>query len=170
MSNMQLDHSQHQSKLIKYPICFLAHNIDLPSNIGSFFRIADALGVEKIYLTGHSVTPPHPKIKKTSRSTEQFVDYIYHLNPLQVIERLKNDGYTIVSLEITSNSISVDDLTLPKGQKVCLILGSEKLGVAQELLDQSSISIHIPMVGQNSSMNVASACSIATYEIIKGYK
>jgi len=64
MENIQLDHSHHQHKVEKYPVCFLVHDMEVPMNVGSLFRIADALGIEKIYLSGSSPSPPNSKIKK----------------------------------------------------------------------------------------------------------
>lgn len=166
MPNTQLPHTAHTPAQIKYPITLLAHNIESTRNIGSLFRIADALGLEKLYLTGTSPTPPNRKLKKTSRSTEKYVSYQYASDPVKVIEQLKLDGYTIVSLEITSTSTDLRDFKVAQDQPICLILGSENSGVPQALLDGSDISVHIPMLGTNSSMNVANACAIATYEII----
>lgn len=169
MENIQLNHSHHLVKTQKYPVCFLAHNIDVPMNIGSLFRIADALGVEKIYLSGSSSVPPNSKIKKTSRSTEKYVLFSYEENPLTLARKLKSEGYTIISLEITSSSTDIVNLSISSKEKICLILGSESAGVCQDLLDVSEKTIHIPMLGQNSSMNIATACSIATYEIIRRF-
>lgn len=167
MKNIQLDHSQHQATDKKYPICFLAHDIDVPMNIGSMFRIADALGVESIYLSGTSPVPPNSRIRKTSRATEKVVPFTYKKDPVEIIKSLKSNGYKIVSLEITSASIDILGMSIPERAKVCLILGSENTGVNQELLDLSDLTVHIKMLGQNSSINVATACSIATFEIIR---
>lgn len=169
MKNIQLDHGQYHAALKKYPVCFLAHDLDVPMNIGSFFRIADAFGIEKIYLTGSSSMPPNAKIKKTSMSTEKYVPFSYEKNPLDVIKKLKPEGYTIISLEITSSSTDIRGLSISDDEKVCLILGSENTGICQELLDVSDKTIHIPMLGKNSSLNVATACSIATFEIIRRF-
>lgn len=169
MKNVQLDHSHHSQTQARYPISFLAHNIDLPINIGSLFRIADALGVEKIYLSGSSPVPPNSKIRKTSRATEKFVPFSYTEDPFSLIQKLKSEGYTIISLEITSSSIDVRELLVENHEKICLILGSENAGVCQELLDSSDKAVHIPMMGYNSSMNVATACSIATFEITRSF-
>lgn len=169
MENMQLDHSQHHASEKKLPVCFLAHDIEVPMNIGSLFRIADALGIEKIYLSGTSPTPPNSKIRKTSRATDKYVPFAYEKNPLDIIKKLKSEGYKIISLEITSSSIDLDDLKVSVTDKICLVLGSENYGVSQEILDVSDVVTHIPMMGKNSSMNVATACSIATYEIIRRY-
>jgi tRNA G18 (ribose-2'-O)-methylase SpoU len=170
MKNLQLSHEEHQVSSIKYPICFLAHNIDVPTNIGSFFRIADALGIEKIFLTGDSIIPPNSKIKKTSRSTEKYVPYEYIHSPIEVIENLKALGYTIIGLEITTDSIDLNEFKISATDKICLILGSENYGVDMELLSLSDFIVHIPMLGTNSSMNVASACSIVSYELTRQLK
>lgn len=148
-------------------MCLLAHDFDTPMNVGNLFRIADALGVEKLYLSGSTPVPPNTKIRKTSRATEKYIPYSYESDPVAIIQRLKSDGYKIASLEITSSSIDIRELNLSPDDKICLILGSEKGGVIQALLDVSDITIHIPMLGQNSSMNVATACAIATYEITR---
>lgn len=170
MENIQLNHSHHHASNKKHPICFLAHDIDVPMNIGSLFRLADALGVEKIYLSGTSLVPPNSKIRKTSRATEKVVPFSYVENPLEIINKLKAEGYTIISLEITTSSIDISEFSLKGIEKVCLILGSESTGVNQELLNMSDFTVHIPMMGVNSSMNVATACAIATYEILRRTK
>jgi len=170
MSNIQLSHEAHQSTQTRYPVCFLANDIDVPMNVGSFFRVADALGVEKIFLTGRTVVPPNAKIKKTSRSTEKYVPYEYSSDPVAIIEYLKSLGYKIVSLEVASESIDLATMNVLPTDKVCLILGSENYGIKDEIGDLSDVTVHIPMLGVNSSMNVASACSIATYEITRQLK
>ncbi|MCO1334366.1 hypothetical protein MO867_08435 [Microbulbifer sp. OS29] len=147
-------------------MCFLATNIGTPSNVGGLFRIADALGVEKIYLTGESLVPPNSKIRKISRSTEKYVPYEYRQSALDTAQMLRDRGYRLICLEIASNSIELRQLPILHNEKVCLILGSEKDGVGTALLKMVDTIVHIPMLGVNSSMNVASACAIATYVIL----
>jgi tRNA G18 (ribose-2'-O)-methylase SpoU len=170
MKHIQLDHSKYHFPSQKFPLCFLLDNIHLSANIGSLFRIADALGVEKIYLTGLSSVSANTKFKKASRSTEKFVDYAYEENTLDLAARLKNEGYCIIGLEITSSSISIQKMSFAKDQKICLVIGSEDIGVSQNLLEACDSVVHIPMFGQNSSMNVGTACAIATFEIIRNFK
>ncbi|RYY73140.1 MAG: TrmH family RNA methyltransferase [Gammaproteobacteria bacterium] len=167
MENIQLDHTAHETSEKKYSLSLLLHDISVPMNIGSVFRIADALGVEKIYLTGESLTPPNSKINKTSRSTEKYVPYVYEKDPLRILQTLKSFGYKILSLEITTASVAIDKIEIHPENKICLILGAESSGVSQQLLNESDSCVHIPMLGKNSSMNVATACAIAVYELTK---
>lgn len=168
MKHIQLDHSKHHSPSQKFPLCFLADNIHLSANIGSLFRIADALGVEKIYLTGQTSIGTSTKFRRASRATEKFVDYAYETNALDLVARLKGSGYSIIGLEITTSSTDIRNVSF-KEQRICLIVGSEDQGISQSLLEVCDKVVHIPVFGQNSSMNVATACAIATFEIIRAY-
>ena len=167
MENIQLNHSAHKMSAEKHSLSLLVHDVTVPMNIGSIFRIADALGVEKIYLTGQSPIPPNSKINKTSRSTEKHVPFVYEKDPVSVLHTLKNSGYKIASLEITTASIAIEKFDVQPNDKICLILGSENSGVSQQLLDESDSCVHISMLGKNSSMNVATACAITVYELTK---
>ena len=166
MRNQQLDHHHHSSSTDKYPICLLAHDLTSPANVGSLFRMADALGIAEIILSGCSPVPPNNKISRTSRSTDKHVTFTTASDPVDVVRRLRAEGYTIISLEKTSDSIDLNDIALSIDDRICLIVGAENSGVCQSLLDSSDMTIHIAMAGNNSSMNVAMACSIAVYEII----
>lgn len=167
--NLQLNHEQTHNSEKKFPLCLVADNIDIASNIGSLFRIADALGVEKLYLTGTTETPPNHKIRKAARSTDKMVDYEYQPSARDVISQLKNKGYKIVSLEITNQSQNINEFSVSADEKLCLIIGAEKSGISTELLNASDATVHIRMFGKNSSMNVATATAIAVHELIKHF-
>ncbi|HHJ35310.1 MAG TPA: TrmH family RNA methyltransferase [Gammaproteobacteria bacterium] len=169
--NTQLTHADHRPSGIKFPLCILANDLNSPANVGSLFRICDALGIEKLYLCGSTIIPPNKKINKTSRSTEKVVDFEYSTDAEALVSKLKISDYFIITLEITSSSVAINsdeyDDAIANKKPVCLILGSESSGVDEKLLSLSDIVIHIPMHGKNSSMNVISATSIACFEIIK---
>jgi tRNA G18 (ribose-2'-O)-methylase SpoU len=166
MENVQLDHNQHDPKRIKHPVCLLLNDFESPANVGSIFRLADAFGIEKIILTGTSPVPPNRKMMRTSRATEKYVSYEYKESAGAAVSELKSQGYKIISLEITSSSTDIRQLDLSKQDKICLIIGSENEGVSPSLLALSDETVHIPMLGENSSINVASACAIAVFEMI----
>ena len=169
--NTQLKHSDYQQSDKKFPLSLIANDISSPLNVGSLFRLSDALGISKLYLCGKSAVPPNSKINKTSRSTEKYVSYEYHEDANILVDSLKSADTLIVSLEITSSSLTLGSsefvAALATRKKVCLILGAENTGVNETLLALSELTVHIPMNGANSSMNVVSAASIACYEITK---
>ena len=81
--------------------------------------------------------------------------------------KLKSEGYIIIALEITSNSIKLEDVSITPEQKIVLLLGDERMGISKSALLMADISTHIEMFGQNSSMNVAVALGIACFEFTK---
>ena len=165
-TNVQLDHSAHRA-VAPLALRLLAHDVDIALNVGALFRIADALGVEHLHLTGASPLPPDPKIRRTSRSAERHVAWSHAADPLETVAALKAQGWRVVSLELSTQSIALHELAVAPGDRICLVVGAESTGVSQALLDASDATVHIPMLGHNSSMNVANACAIAVYEIAR---
>lgn len=167
MPNTQLDHHAHRAATSPHPLRLLAYNVRRPANVGGLFRLADALGLEHLHLTGTSCQPPHPKLHTAARHTEQHMPWDYASDPLPVVAALKADGYRIVCLELSSASIALDAFPVAPGERICLVLGNESVGISQALLDAADATVHIPMQGANSSMNVACACAIAAWAITR---
>lgn len=163
---MQLNHYNTNFKKKQFPIVLVCDNVTNAPNIGSLFRTADAFGIKKIIFCGNSITLGR-KMTKTSRSTEKYVEYEVHENILDVVTQLKSENHQIVSLEITEKSLAIDTINFPKTKPIALVIGDENFGVSEDILSQSNIITHINMYGQNSSMNVVQAATIAVYEITK---
>ncbi|WP_323789854.1 TrmH family RNA methyltransferase [Psychroserpens sp.] len=164
----QLDHYSTSFTKRTFPITLVCENVTNAPNLGSLFRTADAFGVEKIVFCGEHI-PLGRKMTKTSRATEKFVDFEISDNALEVTTQLKAKGYQIVSLEITDSSAALHDFKFSNKQPIALIIGDENYGVSKTLLKLSDDIIHIEMFGQNSSMNVVQATSVALYEITKQF-
>lgn len=171
----QLEHEQFKNfqshQRPNHQLTILLHDLESPRNVGGAFRLADALGVEELILSGNTPLPPNRKIRQTSRSCDKYVKYRYSKDPLESMIELRKEGYILIALEITANSISLADFTAQlalSGQKICLIPGSESQGLDADLLNACDQAIHIPMFGENSSMNVIHACAIASYSIGAG--
>ena len=69
-------------------IILLAHNIRSLWNVGSFFRTADAMAVEKIILTGYTAQPPRREISKTAIGAEDWIDWEYKEDPIETINQI----------------------------------------------------------------------------------
>ena len=135
-----------------------------PVNVGSLLRVADAFGVKKI-IFGGSPIKLNKKTWNASRATENVVDFKQVEDTVCEIKNYKEAGYRVIALEITYESVPLNKLKNDTNQHTVLIVGSERHGVRKELLDLSDEVYHIEMYGQNSSMNVVQATSIALYEI-----
>jgi len=163
---MQLNHYNTNFTKRTFPITLICDNVTNAPNIGSLFRIADAFGVEKLMLCGSGITLGR-KMTKTSRATEKVVNYEIIDNALDMVNSLKDNGYQIISLEITSNSAPINTFQVKKDKPIALIIGDENFGVSEDILNLTDTTVHIEMFGQNSSMNAVQATNIALYEITK---
>ncbi|MEZ0183220.1 TrmH family RNA methyltransferase [Flavobacterium oncorhynchi] len=161
---MQLTHEENQFERKTFPITLVCDHIYFQQNIGSLFRIGEALGVENIIFLGKDIPLTPRKINKTSRSTHLHVPHTIIEETSDLITFLKENNFEIISLEITSTSKPLKEVQIPKNQKIALIIGNEINGISDELLKISHQIVHINMFGKNSSMNVVQAVSIALYE------
>ena len=89
-------------------IVVIAHNIRSTHNIGSLFRTADGLGVQKLYLTGYTPYPhyeddermphiarkTHKQISKTALGAEETVEWEYAEDVFSIIKKLRKSGFT----------------------------------------------------------------------------
>jgi len=137
-------------------------------NVGSIFRSADGFGIEKIYLCEYTPCPPRKEISKTALGAEEVVSWEHFENSINLVQKLKKDGYTIVSLEKNDKSVSINKFVW--SEKTALILGNEIDGVDKDLLEFSDNIVHINMKGIKESFNVASASAVAMYSYVRNMK
>lgn len=162
----QLDHYSSPFSKQSFPIILACDHVTNAPNIGSLFRTSDAFGIEKIIFFGDDI-PLGRKMTKTSRATEKSVVYDLSTKALETVVKLKSEGYKVVALEITDKSQPIHSVTFNPKDKIVLVVGDENFGVSESILEQSDLVLHIDMYGQNSSMNVVQATTIALYEITR---
>ena len=138
-------------------------NIRRAPNAGAMFRTAGGAGVDKIYLTGYTPCPPHPRLDKVSLGAEKWMPWEYVKQTGSLLKKLREKGYNIVALEQTSSSRSVYKWS-PKFP-LALIVGNEKTGVTKSMLKYCDASVEIPMRGKKQSLNVSVAAGIAMFYI-----
>ncbi len=141
-----------------YVIC---DNIRSLENIGSIFRTADALAVDKIFLTGICGQPPHPKISKTALGAEKNIPWQHHWQVWRLVEKLQKEKVSVVVLEQTENSLPYTKFK-PEFP-LALVIGNEIKGVSPAVLKRADQIIHLPMFGQKESLNVAVAFGVIGY-------
>lgn len=145
------------------PIFLVLDNVLDTYNIGSLFRLADAVAAERIYLCGQTETPPSSRIHKAAVGTENWVPWEHFKNPVDVVKKLRKNGVQIVAVEQHERARSFKSLE-PKFP-VAVVVGHETAGVSKEILDLSDVIVELPMFGVNKSLNVMVSGGIVLYEI-----
>jgi len=155
-------------KIKRNPIYFVLDEILDTYNIGSMFRLADAVAAQKIYLCGRMLTPPYHRIRKSSVGTDKWVPWEHYKSTLEVVKKLKNEGVQIVTIEQSVNSIPYTEFE-PKFP-VALVLGHETAGVNEAVISISDATLELPMYGVNKSFNVWGTASVVAYSLLEKLK
>jgi tRNA (guanosine-2'-O-)-methyltransferase len=147
-----------------FDLCLVLHDITYAQNVGAMFRMADALRLSKIIISGVTLSPEHPTVQKVGRGKDRYVTWEQSENIETTLNGLRQQGYTICALEATENSVPYYDYTIP--DKLCLIAGHEEYGVAPKILDACDQAVYLPMFGKGRSLNVHIATSIFCYHCV----
>ena len=138
-------------------IIVLAHNIRSTHNIGSILRTSEGFGVSRVIFSGYS---PFPTLDNENFQETNRLPHI-----AQKIAKLKSEGFEIIALEQSIESIKMPDFSADKCAKIALLLGEEVNGIEERLLALCDKHLEIPMFGQKESFNVSVAAGIALYKI-----
>ena len=148
----------------KTPFIVVLDNIRSLNNIGSVFRTSDALLIESIYLCGYTATPPHKDIHKTALGATESVYWKHFESTIDAVYHLKDQGYKVIAIEQTVNSIMLNEYKSIRGQKYAYIFGNEVRGVDQEVIDICDESIEIPQFGTKHSFNISVSVGIVLWD------
>ena len=149
----------------------ILHNIRSVENVGAIFRTADAVGINKIYLTGYTPAPfdrfgrKRKDLAKSALGAEEFVQWEQKKNIIPLLVRLKSEKFLIIGVEQDEDSIDYKKARLQK--KNVFIVGAEVTGISKNVLEKCDIIAEIPMRGKKESLNVSGACGVALFQILK---
>lgn len=148
-------------------VAVILDNIRSAHNVGSIFRSADAFKVDKIWLCGISPVPPTAEIHKTALGAEDSVPWEHRQDTAALVRELRKEGWTVVSVEQTVNSVKLQDFRREKGRRYAFIFGNEVDGVQQEVVDLSDFALEIPQYGTKHSLNVSVSAGVVLWEAKK---
>lgn len=152
----------------RIPVCVVLDCVRSLYNVGSFFRTGDAAGISRLYLTGYTGYPPHPRLSKTALGAEDDLPWEHHANVSALLQSLRGQGYELAAVETSSHSIDLFDWQ-PRFP-VCIVFGSEVDGIPPVLADQCDVNVRIPMLGAKQSLNVAVAGGVVLFELLRKYR
>lgn len=156
-----------KKRIKKNPVYIVLDNVLDTYNIGSIFRLAEAVAAEEVIICGQSETPPNSRIKKASINTTEWVRWSYSETAVGAIKQLKiqNKNLKIYAIEQDPRSVPYDsiDYLFP----VALVVGHESEGVAKEVLNMADGIVEIPMWGVNKSLNVIVSLGIVLFEVMR---
>lgn len=152
----------------------IIHDVRSVVNVGAMFRTADAVGIDKIYLTGYTPAPvdrfgrKRGDLAKSALGAEDFVLWEQKKSLPALMRSLKREKFQIVAIEQDENSIDYRKLKSHKlkAKKLAFIVGPEVTGISKNILDKCDVIVEIPMKGKKESLNVSVACGVVLFAII----
>jgi len=151
----------------KLPVILVLDNVRSLNNVGSAFRTADSFLLDNLYLCGVTGSPPNAEIEKTALGATESVNWKYFKTTTAAVEELKHAGYKVYAVEQVENSISLENFTVTKNEKIALVFGNEVYGVEQEVINTCDGSIEIPQLGTKHSLNISVSIGIVVWEVAK---
>jgi 23S rRNA (guanosine2251-2'-O)-methyltransferase len=151
----------------------ILHNVRSAYNVGAIFRTADGVGVDHVFLTGYTPTPPdgtrayttkpERMILKTALGAHEHIPWTKYDDVNDAFSEAKKYNMEIVALEQCEHSVNYKEYNTDRG--IALVVGNEPVGIDKETLKKCDTMIDIPMRGKKKSLNVSVAAGIALYEL-----
>ena len=149
----------------KLPIIIILDNIRSLSNVGAFFRSADAFRIGELVLCGITACPPHREIHKTALGADETVRWRYYESTEAACQSLKSEGYRIFAVEQVEDSVPLQDFKFEPN--TAYILGNEVEGVSEEALPYCEGAIELPQAGTKHSINVSVCAGIVMWRVFE---
>ena len=146
----------------KLPIIIVLDNIRSLSNVGAFFRTADAFRIGELYLCGITACPPHREIHKTALGADETVKWRYFESTETACQALKAEGYRIFAVEQVNDSVPLQDFVFE--ERTAYILGNEVEGVSEAALPYCEGAVELPQEGTKHSINVSVCAGIVMWK------
>ena len=131
-----------------------------PVNIGFCIRTAEVSGADAVFVDAELSNTERKAAKRASMKAHRFIP-VFWGDGFEAVKSAKESGFKIVSLEDVGDKTPWDsDLT----GKTMIIVGGERNGIPQNILDLSDEIIRIPMSGFVPSFNLQAPLSVVAVE------
>lgn len=147
-------------QLKKNNIVLVLDGLEIPGNVGTIVRSADATGIDAIIINNRKTRLNHPKLIRSSLGA-CFTVPIIDSNYDETKKWLKDNKFNIV---LTDTRAEKSYFEFDYNNRVAIIMGSEKYGIDESWYEEKYTGISIPMLGECDSLNVGVAATIIMYE------
>ena len=155
----------------------LAEAVDNPLNIGSIVRNALGMGWDGLVIDATSVDPLARRSMRVSMGHALHLPYARARDLVATISELVTHGWQVCALtpdaaatplnDVLVNDMLVNDMLVNDmlGERVALLVGSERTGLSDGALRAASVRVRIPMSAGVDSLNVAAATAVACWHL-----
>ena len=152
--------SSLEEVLSKGGLIWLLAGASYPVNIGFCIRTAEVSGSDAVIIDASLNNQERSAAKRASMKAHRFLP-VFWTSGLESILMAKDYGFRIISVEDVGESAPWDiDMT----GNIVLVVGGERNGIPEQILEQSDEIIRIPMSGFVPSFNLQAPLSYVAIE------
>jgi len=155
------------SKARTFPISLTAINFQCDENLGYLIRTAACFGAESVNVIG--CVPDRSELRALSGSLVDYIQINQFSTPEDFLDYSRTEGIHLVSAELTSDSINLEQYSFDHQGKISIVVGNETTGVPTQILVNSDV-VQIEMPGVGFCLNTAQTANIMLYEAVKQIK
>ncbi|PLR98091.1 TrmH family RNA methyltransferase [Bacillus sp. T33-2] len=137
----------------------LVDSVQDPGNLGTMIRTADAAGIDAVIVGTGSVDIYNPKVLRSAQGSHFHLPVVSG-DLFRWLERMRQHGIPVYGTALEN---AREYTEIAPGDSFALLVGNEGNGVRQELLDETTENLFIPIFGKSESLNVAVAAGILLY-------
>lgn len=161
ISNDSLTKISTELKKEEESCILILDNIQKPGNIGAMLRSADGAGIDGVVLTNQSTDIYSQSAIRSSVGTF-FTTKWQIMTENEALAFCKENGFNIITADpFSKNLLGNSKISLPS--KSAFILGNEHHGLSEFWSKNNDLTVKIPMLGKNDSLNVSVSCAILLY-------
>ena len=131
-------------------------------NLGAIVRSAETIDVDAIIIPKHGSVSLGSTVARLSAGAIEYVPVVQVTNLTRAIQRMKKIGIWFVGADASE---SEDYRTVDMTMSVCIVIGGEGRGMSRLVREACDFRVHLPMVGNITSLNASVAAALLMYEV-----
>ncbi len=153
-----------QNKKDASPVLLMLDQIQDPRNLGAIIRTANAVEADGVIIPKNNAAEITATVHKASAGSTAYTPISKVTNLAQTIEQLKSLGIWVVgTADDAGTCYTSANYTVP----LCIVLGNEGSGIRRLVKQKCDYLVHLPMLGQISSLNVSVTAGVLLYEVLR---
>jgi len=143
-------------------LVMVADGMEIPGNLGTLIRTADACRADCVVLTNRRTRLTHPKLFRASQGMVLTVPIVEFGSPREAADWLRGHGFDVY-LADTDGAKNYRSYHY-RGRRTAFVLGAERYGIPKDWYEPDFRRVFVPMLGTADSLNVSISAAVLLYE------
>jgi TrmH family RNA methyltransferase len=143
-------------------LVMVADAMEIPGNLGTLIRTADACGVDCLVLTNRRTRLTHPKVFRASQGMLLSLPIVEFDEPDEAVDWLVANRFDVF-LADTEGADNYRQASYRSG-RTAFVLGAERYGIGKTWYRPGFHKVFVPMLGHADSLNVSISAAVLLYE------